>query len=352
MLAAERLPASPSCVAAVRANASNPRLRRSGAVKILQLESPTANALTGATGKTRLAWTVIGKLPVVQCVDVRRTGNFLTGIHVQLIALSAPIGNEAKFVHEADGDRKGRRRSERKQNGERRLLESAAAMADTTTKLEVNSRAADGSRSARRLRRSGRVPGVLYGGGGEPVGFDVDERELRHALAGSGAVLDLSLDGDKPTPVVLKEAQRHPVRGETIHVDLLRVNLDKAIHAVVPLELAGVEDAPGVKEGGVLEQITREVNVEALPTAIPESIVHEIGEMQIGDTIVLAGVAVPDGVTLLDDPEETIVATLSPPRLQSRGGRGNRSRDGARRRGRGGEARGGERRGEDSSGEE
>ena len=190
-------------------------------------------------------------------------------------------------------------------------------MANTTTKLNVNSRAAEGSRAVRRLRRSGRVPGVLYGGGGEPVGFDADARELRLALAGSGAVLDLSVDGGKATPVVLKEAQRHPVRGETIHVDLLRVNLNEAIHAVVPVELEGVDDAPGVKEGGVLEQITRELNVEALPTAIPESIVHEVGEMQIGDTILLSALNTPEGVTLLDDPEETVIATLSPPRLQT-----------------------------------
>jgi large subunit ribosomal protein L25 len=190
-------------------------------------------------------------------------------------------------------------------------------MATTTTKLNVNSRESSGSRAVRRLRRAGRVPGVLYGGGGEPVGFDADERELRHALAGSGAVLDLSVDGGKTTPVVLKDAQRHPVRGETIHVDLLRVNLNEAIHAVVPLELTGVDDAPGVKEGGVLEQITRELNVEALPTAIPESIVHDVGEMQISDTILLGSLTLPEGVTLLDDLEETVVATLSPPRLQS-----------------------------------
>ena len=190
-------------------------------------------------------------------------------------------------------------------------------MASTTTKLNVNSRGAEGSRAARRLRRGGRVPGVLYGGGGEPVGFDVDARELRLALAGSGAVLDLSVDGSKATPVVLKEAQRDPVRGQTIHVDLLRVRLDEAIHALVPLELLGVDDAPGVKEGGVLEQITRELNVEALPTAIPESIVHEIGEMQIGETILLSAITAPEGVTLLDHDEETVVATLSPPRLQA-----------------------------------
>jgi large subunit ribosomal protein L25 len=190
-------------------------------------------------------------------------------------------------------------------------------MASTTTKLNVNSREASGSRAVRRMRRAGRVPGVLYGGGGEPLGFDADERELRHALAGAGAVLDLSVDGGKATPVVLKDAQRHPVRGETIHVDLLRVNLNEAISAVVPLELTGVDDAPGVKEGGVLEQITRELNVEALPTAIPESIVHDVGEMQISETILLGSLALPKGVTLLDDLEETVVATLSPPRLQS-----------------------------------
>jgi len=189
-------------------------------------------------------------------------------------------------------------------------------MADSSTKLDVTSRDAEGSRAARRLRRSGRVAGRSLRGGGESLGFDVDARELRLALARSGAVLDLSVDGGKATPVVLKETQRDPVRGETVHIDLLRVRLDEAIHAVVPLELTGADDAPGVKEGGVLEQITRELNVEALPTAIPESIVHAIGEMQIGDTIGLAAILMPEGVTLLDEVEETVVATLSPPKLQ------------------------------------
>jgi large subunit ribosomal protein L25 len=161
------------------------------------------------------------------------------------------------------------------------------------------------------------VPGVVYGGGGEAVGFDADARELRLALAGSGAVLDLSIDGGKASPVVLKEAQRDPLLGETVHVDFLRVKLDQEIAATVPLELRGVDEAPGVREGGILEQITRELNVQALPTAIPESIVHEVGELAIGETIALSAIAVPAGVTFLDDPEETIVATLSPPRLQA-----------------------------------
>jgi large subunit ribosomal protein L25 len=190
-------------------------------------------------------------------------------------------------------------------------------MASTSTKLSVNSRSAAGSRAARRMRREGRVLGVVYGGGEDPLGFDADARDLRIALAGSGAVLDLSVDGGKATPVVLKEAQRDPVRGETVHVDLLRVRLDEEISAIVPLELTGVDDAPGVKEGGVLEQITRELGVEALPTAIPESISHDVGEMQIGDTIMLAAIEAPEGVKLTDDVEETVVATLSPPKLQA-----------------------------------
>jgi large subunit ribosomal protein L25 len=191
-------------------------------------------------------------------------------------------------------------------------------MADqTSTQLDVCSRQPSGSRAARRTRRDGRVPGILYGGGEQPLSFDVDARELRLALAGVGAVLDLSVDGAKPTPVVLKEAQRHPVRGETVHVDLLRVRLDKPIQTVVALELTGLEEAPGIKEGGVLEQITREVNVEALPTAIPESIVHDVSEMKIGETLTLAAVTPPAGVTLLDPLEETMLATLTPPRLQT-----------------------------------
>ena len=189
-------------------------------------------------------------------------------------------------------------------------------MASQTTKLPIAPREPEGSRATRRLRRSGRVPGILYGGDAEPLAFSVDARELRHALAASGAVLEVS-DGGSATPAVLKSAQYHPVRGETMHVDLLRVNLNVAIHAVVPLELTGVEDAPGVKEGGVLEQITRELNIEALPTAIPESISHDVSRMEINDTISLAELTVPAGITLLDDTEEATIATLSPPRVEA-----------------------------------
>ena len=188
-------------------------------------------------------------------------------------------------------------------------------MASQTTKLTISAREPEGSRSTRRLRRSGRVPGVIYGGDGDPLAFSADARELRNALAATGAVLEVVADGDT-TPVVLKSAQYHPVRGETMHVDLLRVNLKIAIHAVVPLELVGGDDSPGVKDGGVLEHITRELNIEALPAEIPESLTFDVSHLQINDTVTLADVPVPDGVVLLDDLEETTIATLSPPRIE------------------------------------
>ncbi|HEV7805561.1 MAG TPA: 50S ribosomal protein L25 [Solirubrobacteraceae bacterium] len=189
-------------------------------------------------------------------------------------------------------------------------------MASQTTKLSISPREPEGSRATRRLRRSGRVPGVLYGGGGDPIAFSVDARELRNALAARGAVLEVVDDGDA-TPAVLKSAQYHPVRGETMHVDLLRVNLNVAIHAVVPLELVGAEDSPGVKDGGVLEHITRELNIEALPAEIPESLTFDVSALEINDTVTLADVPVPAGIVLLDDLDETVIATLSPPRVEA-----------------------------------
>jgi large subunit ribosomal protein L25 len=181
--------------------------------------------------------------------------------------------------------------------------------------LSVARREPAGSRAARRLRRTGCIPGVVYGVGAEPVPFQVDVRELRLALAHSGAVMNLSVDGQAPAPVVVKELTRHPVSGAALHIDLLRVRLDKPIQATVALELAGAEDAPGAKEGGVLEHITREVTVEALPNDIPDVIEHDVSEMQINDTVILEAVRAPAKVTILGDPE-TVVATLTPPRLQ------------------------------------
>jgi large subunit ribosomal protein L25 len=193
----------------------------------------------------------------------------------------------------------------------------AFVSASVPTRLDVRGREPGGSRSTRRLRREGLVPGVIYGGGSDPVTFAVDERDLRHALAARGAVLEVAIDGGRPTPAVLKDQQRDPVRGQTVHIDLVRVRLDVAIHASVPIHLEGAESAPGVRDGGVLEQVTHEVQVEALPTAIPESIAYDVSGMSIGDTVLLEAIVAPDGVTLLGEPTEIVIATLTPPRLRT-----------------------------------
>ena len=189
-------------------------------------------------------------------------------------------------------------------------------MASQTTKLSIDTRETGSSRATRRLRREGLVPGVLYGGGDEPLAFAVNERELRHALAARGAVVELQIDGSA-TPAVLKDSQIHPVRGETLHVDFLRVDLRQAISAIVPLEFVGAEDAPGVREGGVLEHVTREITIEALPNDIPEAIQVDVSGMAVNDTLLLSSVTPPDGVTLTDDLEETVVATLTPPSIDA-----------------------------------
>ncbi|MCW3008949.1 MAG: ribosomal protein [Solirubrobacterales bacterium] len=195
-------------------------------------------------------------------------------------------------------------------------------MAKTSaTKLDARVRTPAGSRATRRLRREGRIPGVLYGGGADPIPFDVDARELRIALAARGAVLDLALDGETNSAVV-KATDHHPVRGETTHIDLVRVNLNEAIQAVVTLELTGVDEAPGVVGGGVIEQVTREITIEALPNEIPESIVHDVSTMEMNDTVYLSAVSAPAGVTLVDAPEDTVVATLTPPKLGESDGDG------------------------------
>ncbi len=184
-------------------------------------------------------------------------------------------------------------------------------MADTST-LSLTARDPEGSRNARRLRRSGLVPGVIYGGGDTPTHFAVDARILRNTLARSGAILEVSLDGAKGTPVLVKDVQRHPVRGEAVHVDFLRVRMDQAIQTTVSVELVGGDEAPGVVEGGVLSQETREITIEALPGDIPDSIKHDVSALEMNATLTLDAITAPEGVTVIDD-AETVIATITPP---------------------------------------
>lgn len=190
-------------------------------------------------------------------------------------------------------------------------------MAAGRSTLKVAPREDFGSRTSRRLRRDGLVPGVVYGGGADARPFQVAEREVRSLLAEGAALFDLEIEGAKAVPVVVKEQQLHPVRGSLQHIDLQEVNLKESIQAEVALELEGADTAPGVKGGGVLEHVTREVTVEALPTDIPDRITLDVSTMEINDTFSLAAVTAPEGVTFVaDDPEEVTIVTLSPPRVE------------------------------------
>lgn len=190
-------------------------------------------------------------------------------------------------------------------------------MASSRSTLKVAPRQEFGSRTSRRLRRDGLVPGVVYSGGADSRPFQVAEREVRSLIAEGAALFDLEIEGAKAVPVVVKEQQLHPVRGTLQHIDLQEVNLKEAIQAEVALELEGADTAPGVKGGGVLEHVTREITVEALPTDIPDRIVVDVSTMEINDTLALDAVAAPEGVTFVaDEPEEVTIVTLSPPRVE------------------------------------
>jgi large subunit ribosomal protein L25 len=190
-------------------------------------------------------------------------------------------------------------------------------MASARSTLKVAPRAEFGSRTARRLRGEGLVPGVVYSGGSEATPFKVSEREVRSIIGEGAALFDLEIDGGKAVPVVVKDQQLHPVRGSLLHIDLQAVKLDEAIQAEVGIELEGAETAPGVKSGGVLEHVTREITVEALPTDIPDRIIADVSAMEINDTLQLSAIAAPDGVSFTaDDPDEITIVTLSPPRVE------------------------------------
>jgi large subunit ribosomal protein L25 len=188
-------------------------------------------------------------------------------------------------------------------------------MAGERVKLQVQERESLGSAESRRLRKQGMIPGVLYGRS-NPVAICVPERELRRALTGAGglhAILDVVVEGKQAShSAILKEYQQDAVRGFVTHIDLQEVRLDQPIQASVVVQLHGTEDAPGVREGGVLSQVAREINVEALPLEIPEHMELDVSAMVIGDTLRLGDLQAYEGVTFLDDPE-TVLATLTQP---------------------------------------
>jgi large subunit ribosomal protein L25 len=180
------------------------------------------------------------------------------------------------------------------------------------TRLDAHSRTEFGNGPTRRLRRQGLVPGVVYQRGSDSLHVALPDRELRRALSDGGrtSVIDLSIAGASPRPVLFKDWQLHPVRGEVIHIDFLQVDLTQEIETSVAIVLTG--DPVGVREGGILDQVLREVTVSALPDSLPDNVEIDVSGLDVGDSITVADLSAPPGCTITSDPELGVASVVAP----------------------------------------
>jgi len=179
--------------------------------------------------------------------------------------------------------------------------------------VAAESRTELGGRAAKRMRRAGRVPAVLYGRNQETVTLSVGERELNTALhteAGFNAIINLEMGGERQ-PTLAREIQRHPVRSDIVHLDFIRISLSEAVEAEVAIETTGTP--VGVREsGGIIEHLRNEVLVRALPTNIPNQILADISALDIGDVLRVRDLPELPGVLYLDEPVTGLVAVIIP----------------------------------------
>jgi large subunit ribosomal protein L25 len=179
-------------------------------------------------------------------------------------------------------------------------------MAEIT--LTATPRPPKGTRTARRLRGEGKIPGVVYGLGADPVPLTVDWRELRAALVteqGLNAVIHLEIDGDR-TPTLVKDMQRHPVRRNVLHVDFIRVDLDKTVDVEVPIHLEGEAELV-TREGGVVDQVLQALLITAKPADIPSGLTIDIARLEIGEALRVSDIVLPEGVTTSVDGDDPVV---------------------------------------------
>lgn len=180
--------------------------------------------------------------------------------------------------------------------------------------LRAREREGRGKNKARRLRAQGMIPAVLYGDGGDgnvmlAVPTKVVDYTLQHL--GDNALYDVRLGGGREDLTArIVDVQRDPVTGKLVHVDFTPVNMRERIVITVPLAIVG--ESPGVAEGGVLDQVAYEVEVETLPGDIPQEVTIDVSDLQLNEKITLADVSLPEGVTLVSDPEE-VAASVTPP---------------------------------------
>jgi len=174
--------------------------------------------------------------------------------------------------------------------------------------LHATPRPPQGTRTARRLRADGKVPGVVYGLGGDAVPLTVDWRELRAALVteqGLNAVIHLDIDGST-TPTLVKDIQRHKVRRDVLHVDFIRVDLSKTVDVEVQIHLHG-EAEMVTRQGGVVDQVLTSLLITAKPADIPSELTIDISGLEIGSALRVSDIVLPAGVTTSVDPEEAVV---------------------------------------------
>ncbi len=179
--------------------------------------------------------------------------------------------------------------------------------------LSAEPRTTSGSRRARRMRREGRIPAVVYGREVEATPVSVDARDLYAALhteAGLNALINLQVDGEKILTVA-REVQRHPVRGDVIHLDFVNISLTEAIEAEVGIDIEGTPKGV-VDDGGVMESVRNSVLIEALPTNIPSGITLDVSALEIGDSLKVSDLPEIEGVTYVEDEDATIVTVLAP----------------------------------------
>jgi len=177
--------------------------------------------------------------------------------------------------------------------------------------VTAESRTETGTNANRRLRRSGRIPGILYGPQKQTVALTVSPKEVGavlHSPAGTSTLFDLEYQGTRHK-VLLKEYQADPIRGNVLHADFLEVALDKPIHVRVHIELEGAATAAGIKAGGILDFITREIDVECLPTQIPEKITADVSALELGQHLRVSELPTLENVRVLTD-EDVVVAHI------------------------------------------
>ena len=183
-------------------------------------------------------------------------------------------------------------------------------------KLKAEKRDDTGKGAARKIRATGRVPGVVYGHGADPVKVTVDARDLFHTLhteAGANVLIDLRIDGDHFLAMP-REVQRDHLRGRLLHVDFLRIARDEKITVEVPIQLTG--ESHGVKEGGVVEHHLWNLNIECFPQDVPASIEADIAALGIGESIKVDDLSIGDAITVLTPMEEVIASVVTPQVLE------------------------------------